>query len=48
MFTNRYGYTPETWEDFLPEAGFEDVGVIEIDAPTPGHIDALLARAVLN
>ncbi|MFE2128651.1 class I SAM-dependent methyltransferase [Streptomyces amritsarensis] len=46
MFTYRYSYTPETWEGFLREAGFTDISVTEIDAPTPGHIGTLLARAV--
>ncbi|WP_405813145.1 MULTISPECIES: class I SAM-dependent methyltransferase [unclassified Streptomyces] len=48
MFTYRYSYTAETWEDFLREAGFEDVSVTEIDAPTPGRIGTLLVRAVRN
>ncbi|MEY2231885.1 hypothetical protein [Streptomyces virginiae] len=30
------------------ERALEDVSVTEIDAPTPGHIGTLLARAVRN
>ncbi|MEV7525843.1 class I SAM-dependent methyltransferase [Streptomyces sp. NPDC091371] len=46
MFTYRYSYTPERWETFMREAGFEDIEAREIDAPTPGHIGTLLVRGV--
>ncbi|MGW0896156.1 class I SAM-dependent methyltransferase [Streptomyces goshikiensis] len=46
MFTYRYSYTPETWADFLREAGFTDVRAEVLDAPEADHIGTLVVRAV--
>lgn len=46
MFTYRYSYTPRTWANLLRKAGFGDIDVRVLDAPTPGHIGTLIARAV--
>ncbi|WP_149179077.1 class I SAM-dependent methyltransferase [Streptomyces sp. TRM49041] len=46
MYTYRYSYTPEVWKHFLHEAGFTEVTVRELDAPTPGHIGTLIAGAM--
>ncbi|MGW5735131.1 MULTISPECIES: class I SAM-dependent methyltransferase [Streptomyces] len=46
MFTYRYSYKPLVWERLLLRAGFAHAAVRVIDAPTPGHIGTLLARAV--
>ncbi|MGW7313098.1 class I SAM-dependent methyltransferase [Streptomyces sp. NPDC054865] len=48
MFTYRYSYTPETWEDLLREAGFVDVQARIINAPKSDHIGTLLVRGVRN
>ncbi|MEU1023739.1 class I SAM-dependent methyltransferase [Streptomyces sp. NPDC005904] len=45
MYTYRYGYTPRRWTGFLRKAGFADPDVQILDAPTPGHIGTLIARA---
>ncbi|GAA0286917.1 hypothetical protein GCM10010302_26550 [Streptomyces polychromogenes] len=44
MFTYRYSYPLHQWHEFMENAGFIDVEVREIDAPTPGHIGTLLVR----
>ncbi|MEU4948066.1 class I SAM-dependent methyltransferase [Streptomyces lavendulae] len=44
MFTYRYSYTLEAWEDFMRAAGFEQVLARELDAPTPGHIGTLIVQ----
>jgi SAM-dependent methyltransferase len=46
MFTYRYSYSPRKWASLLRNAGFGDIDVQVIDAPTPGHIGTLVARAV--
>lgn len=46
MFTYRYSYTPRRWVSLLRRAGFGDIDVQVLDAPTPGHIGTLIARAV--
>lgn len=46
MFTYRYSYRPEEWEEFLTAAGFTEVEAREIDAPTAGHIGTLIVSAV--
>lgn len=46
MFTYRYSYTPRKWTSLLRNAGFTDIEVRVLDAPTPGHIGTLLGRAV--
>ncbi|MDH6139501.1 SAM-dependent methyltransferase [Kitasatospora sp. GP30] len=46
MYTYRYSYEPEGWARYLTEAGFGQVDVREIHAPTPGHIGTLIGRAV--
>jgi SAM-dependent methyltransferase len=46
MYTYRYSYEPHAWAQFLTEAGFADVTVTVLDAPTPGHIGTLIGRAV--
>jgi SAM-dependent methyltransferase len=46
MFTYRYSYTPRTWASLLRNAGFADIDIQVLDAPTPGHIGTLIARAV--
>ncbi|MFI0721362.1 class I SAM-dependent methyltransferase [Streptomyces sp. NPDC021224] len=46
QFTYRYSYTPRKWTSLLRNAGFTDVGVRVLDAPTPGHIGTLIGRAV--
>jgi SAM-dependent methyltransferase len=48
MFTYRYSYTPRKWASLLRNAGFGDVDVHVLDAPTPGHIGTLIARAVAS
>ncbi|ORT57556.1 class I SAM-dependent methyltransferase [Streptomyces sp. CB03238] len=45
MYTYRYSYTPRRWAGFLLKAGFTDPDVQILDAPTPGHIGTLIARA---
>lgn len=44
MFTYRYSYTLEAWEDFMRAAGFEQVQAVELDAPQPGHIGTLIVQ----
>jgi SAM-dependent methyltransferase len=46
MFTYRYSYTSRKWTSLLRNAGFADIDVQVLDAPTPGHIGTLIARAV--
>ncbi|WP_030218116.1 class I SAM-dependent DNA methyltransferase [Streptomyces bikiniensis] len=45
MYTYRYSYTPRRWTSFLLKAGFTNPDVQVLDAPTPGHIGTLIARA---
>ncbi|WP_052850328.1 class I SAM-dependent DNA methyltransferase [Streptomyces avicenniae] len=45
MFTYRYSYTPEVWEDFLSDAGLHGAHVHVLAAPEPGHIGTLIGRA---
>ncbi|MGW0737813.1 class I SAM-dependent methyltransferase [Streptomyces sp. NPDC002851] len=45
MFTYRYSYTPQTWQDLLREAGFEGAKAEVLDAPKAGHIGTLIVRA---
>lgn len=45
MFTYRYSYTPETWEDLLRAAGFAEAHAHALDAPQQGHIGTLIVRA---
>lgn len=45
-FTYRYSYTPRRWTRLLHDAGFAEVDVRVVDAPVPGHIGTLIARAV--
>ncbi|MEU8761680.1 class I SAM-dependent methyltransferase [Streptomyces sp. NPDC048659] len=45
MYTYRYSYTPRRWTSFLLKAGFTNPAVQVLDAPTPGHIGTLIARA---
>ncbi|MEY9847737.1 class I SAM-dependent methyltransferase [Streptacidiphilus sp. MAP5-3] len=45
MYTYRYSYTPDDWWAFLLHAGFGDISVEVVDAPTPGHIGTLVGRA---
>lgn len=47
MFTYRYSYTPRKWTNLLRNAGFGDIGIQVLDAPTPGHIGTLIARATV-
>ena len=46
LFTYRYSFRPRVWARLLSRAGFGSVDVRVLDAPTPGHIGTLLARAV--
>ncbi|MGY5126409.1 class I SAM-dependent methyltransferase [Streptomyces nigrescens] len=46
MYTYRYSYTPRKWTSFLHKAGFTGLDVQILDAPTPGHIGTLIARAI--
>ncbi|MFE0421183.1 class I SAM-dependent methyltransferase [Streptomyces sp. NPDC058953] len=48
LYTYRYGYTPRKWRSLLLEAGFVKVDVRILDAPAPGHIGTLIARAVMG
>ncbi|WP_103502539.1 MULTISPECIES: bifunctional 2-polyprenyl-6-hydroxyphenol methylase/3-demethylubiquinol 3-O-methyltransferase UbiG [unclassified Streptomyces] len=48
QFTYRYGYTPRKWESLLLRAGFSEAEVRVLDAPEPGHIGTLIARAVVS
>ncbi|WP_175407392.1 bifunctional 2-polyprenyl-6-hydroxyphenol methylase/3-demethylubiquinol 3-O-methyltransferase UbiG [Streptomyces sp. TRM64462] len=48
MYTYRYSYEPETWARFLADAGFTNVDVTVLDAPTSGHIGTLIARATVG
>ncbi len=45
MFTYRYSYTPDAWEDFLSAAGLTDPHVRVLDAPRPSHIGTLIGTA---
>ncbi|MFD5436063.1 class I SAM-dependent methyltransferase [Kitasatospora sp. NPDC127067] len=47
MFTYRYSYEPADWTRLLLTAGFTDPDVRVLDAPEPGHIGTLIARAVV-
>jgi hypothetical protein len=46
LYTYRYSYEPGDWARFLTAAGFGQVDVSVLDAPTPGHIGTLIGRAV--
>nr|WP_322975318.1 methyltransferase domain-containing protein [Actinacidiphila bryophytorum] len=46
MYVYRYSYTPRKWASLLRKAGFADVEVQVLEAPAPGHIGTLIARAV--
>ncbi|MGW4034110.1 class I SAM-dependent methyltransferase [Streptomyces sp. NPDC004838] len=48
MYTYRYSYTPRRWESLLTRAGFEKAEVRILDAPDPGHIGTLIARAAVS
>jgi SAM-dependent methyltransferase len=48
MFVYRYSYTPRKWASLLRKAGFADVEVQVLEAPVPGHIGTLIARAVAS
>ncbi|MGW4203724.1 class I SAM-dependent methyltransferase [Streptomyces sp. NPDC004726] len=48
MYTYRYSYTPRRWESLLLRAGFEKAEVRILDAPDPGHIGTLIARAAVS
>ncbi|MER5254385.1 MULTISPECIES: class I SAM-dependent methyltransferase [unclassified Streptomyces] len=48
MFTYRYSYKPAIWERLLLRAGFGSAAVHVIEAPTPGHIGTLIARAAVT
>jgi SAM-dependent methyltransferase len=45
MFTYRYSHTPRKWASLLRNAGFADIDIHVLNAPTPGHIGTLIARA---
>ncbi|GAA3003364.1 hypothetical protein GCM10010519_39290 [Streptomyces lactacystinicus] len=47
MFTYRYSYEPADWARLLLTAGFTAPDVRVLDAPEPGHIGTLIARAVV-
>ncbi|GHF61683.1 hypothetical protein GCM10010218_49030 [Streptomyces mashuensis] len=47
MYTYRYSYEPGGWASYLSDAGFVDVDVQVLDAPTPGHIGTLIGRACM-
>ncbi|MEU9608638.1 class I SAM-dependent methyltransferase [Streptomyces sp. NPDC048057] len=47
MYTYRYSYTLRKWESLLLKAGFREVEVRELAAPTEGHIGTLIGRAVV-
>ncbi|MGR8010344.1 class I SAM-dependent methyltransferase [Streptomyces hypolithicus] len=47
MFTYRYSYKPEVWVRHLTRAGFRDAEVRILDAPTPDHIETLIATAAV-
>ncbi|WP_240106471.1 bifunctional 2-polyprenyl-6-hydroxyphenol methylase/3-demethylubiquinol 3-O-methyltransferase UbiG [Streptomyces sp. MUM 203J] len=46
MYTYRYSYTPESWQQFLYGAGFTEATATELAAPTAGHIGTLIATGV--
>ncbi|MFJ6515991.1 class I SAM-dependent methyltransferase [Streptomyces sp. NPDC091406] len=48
LFTYRYCYTPRKWKSLLLRAGFEKAEVRVLDAPEPGHIGTLIARAAMS
>ncbi|MEO3839529.1 class I SAM-dependent methyltransferase [Streptomyces sp. CNZ287] len=47
MYTYRYSYTPRKWRTLLERAGFTDISVDILGAPTRDHIGTLIARAAL-
>ncbi|MFE4667901.1 class I SAM-dependent methyltransferase [Streptomyces sp. NPDC056716] len=47
MYTYRYSYTLRKWESLLIKAGFREVEVRVVEAPTRGHIGTLIGRAVV-
>ncbi|MER6913077.1 class I SAM-dependent methyltransferase [Streptomyces sp. NPDC000594] len=46
-YAYRYGYTPRKWRSLLLNAGFAEAAVEVLEAPVPGHIGTLIARAVV-
>ncbi|MER6910724.1 class I SAM-dependent methyltransferase [Streptomyces sp. NPDC000594] len=47
MYAYRYSYTPRKWKSLMIRAGFKEAEVRVLEAPTPGHIGTLIARAVM-
>lgn len=45
MFTYRYSFPPEEWHQILKTAGFCEIYVQVLEAPTVGHIDTLIVQA---
>lgn len=41
----RWQYAPETWADILKRHGFTDIHVQVLEAPEPGNLGTLMARA---
>lgn len=46
MYTYRYSYTPETWENMLSMCGFSSPHANVLTAPVDGHIGTLTVTAV--